>query len=99
METKLKAAVIGGSGFTGLELLKILNNHPLVKVSFTTSKTYDGMDISEAFPSYNDKNYTNKLKFTVIDKIPKNKLAELDVIFLCLPPLESMEFVNNYLLD
>ena len=40
METKLKAAVIGGSGFTGLELLKILNNHPLVEISFATSKTY-----------------------------------------------------------
>ena len=99
METKLKAAVIGGSGFTGLELLKILNTHPLVEVSFTTSKTYDGMDISEAFPSYSDKSCTKKLKFTVIDKMPKNELAKIDVIFLCLPPLQSMEFVNNYLLD
>ena len=82
METKLKAAVIGGSGFTGLELLKILNHHPLVEVSFTTSKTYDGMDISEAFPSYSDKSCSKKLKFTVIDKIPKNELAEIDIIFL-----------------
>jgi len=60
METKIKAAVIGGSGFTGLELLKILNNHSLVVVSFTTSKTYDGMDISEAFPAYSDKSCTKK---------------------------------------
>ena len=99
METKIKAAVIGGSGFTGLELLKILNNHPLVEVSFTTSKTYEGVDISEAFPSYSDKSCTKKLKFTVIDKIPKKELAKIDVIFLCLPPLRSMEFVNDHLLD
>ena len=99
MEMKLKAAVIGGSGFTGLELLKILSHHPLAEVSFTTSKTYDGMDINEAFPSYPDKSCTKKLKFIVIDKLPKNELAEMDVIFLCLPPFQSMEFINNYLLD
>jgi N-acetyl-gamma-glutamyl-phosphate reductase len=107
MVTKLQAAVIGGSGFTGLELLKILNNHPLVDVSFTTSKTYNGMDINEAFPSYSEKSYPDtgkpknnkKVKFTVIDKISKNELAEMDVLFLCLPSLQSMEFVNNYLLD
>ncbi len=112
METKLKIAVIGGSGFTGLELLKILSNHRMADVSFATSKTYEGMNISEAFPSYSDKNCicqgehnseksenSTKLRFTVIDKIPGEKLAGTDVIFLCLPPLESMEFVKNYLLD
>lgn len=107
METKIKAAVIGGSGFAGLELLKILNNHPLVEVSYATSKTYDGMGISEAFPSYSDKDSADtekpenakKMKFTVIGKVPKKELEKIDVIFLCLPPLESMEFVNNYLLD
>src|SRR4030042_3725524 len=99
METKIKAAVIGGSGFTGLELLKILNNHPLIEVSFTTSKTYEGMDISEVFPSYYDKSCTKKLKFSAIDKMPKNELAKIDVIFLCLPSLQSMEFVSSHLLD
>ena len=74
METKLKAAVIGGSGFTGFELLKILNNHPFIEVCFTTSKTYDGMDIIEAFPSYSDKSCTKKLKFTVIDKMANEKI-------------------------
>jgi len=99
METKLKSAVIGGSGFTGLELLKILNNHPLAGVSYTTSRTYEGMRVSEVFPSYYDKNGNEKLKFTVIEKIPKDELARMDIIFLCLPPLRSMEFVSNYLLD
>lgn len=112
MRIKIKAAVIGGSGFTGLELLKILNNHQMADVSFTTSKTYEGMNIGEAFPSYSDKNCVSlndftdkksknikKLQFTVIDKIPKEELAGIDVIFLCLPPLQSMEFVNKYLLD
>ncbi|MCL5073918.1 MAG: N-acetyl-gamma-glutamyl-phosphate reductase [Actinobacteria bacterium] len=109
MKSKLKAAVIGGSGFTGLELLKILNNHQMIEMSFTTSKTYDGMDVSEVFPSYSDSSRiysttekqknTKKLKFTIIDKISKNELSETDIIFLCLPPLHSMEFVSNYLLD
>ena len=107
METIIKAAVIGGSGYTGLELLKILNNHPLVEVSFTTSKTYNGMDISEAFPSYFDKDSADneklenikKMKFNVIGKVAESELDKIDVIFLSLPPLESMEFVNNYLQD
>jgi N-acetyl-gamma-glutamyl-phosphate reductase len=112
MGIKIKAAVIGGSGFTGLELLKILNNHQMAEVSFATSKTYEGMNVSEAFPSYSDEDclcqgYHNgrksenstELRFTVIDKIAEEKLAGIDVFFLCLPPLESMGFVNNYLLN
>jgi N-acetyl-gamma-glutamyl-phosphate reductase len=122
MEMKLKAAVIGGSGYTGLELLKLLNNHSAANVYLATSKTYEGMKIDEVFPSfndftpdnYNDENFTDikksenitagrksgtNLKFVSPEKISSYELDKIDVIFLCLPPLESMEFIRNNLMD
>jgi len=39
----------------------------------------------------------NQLIFTVIDEVSEATIKGLDVILLCLPPLESMEFVNKYL--
>ncbi|MBM3713096.1 MAG: N-acetyl-gamma-glutamyl-phosphate reductase, partial [Actinobacteria bacterium] len=144
---KIKAAVVGGSGYTGLELLKILAIHRGVDIVFTTSKTYKDIAVEDAFPSFNeiyvkglpglyigkgltynkcgkeinnenniklnkendnDNNDDNnedtdigknhgKLVFKVIDEVSENVIKSLDVIFLCLPPLESMEFVNKHL--
>jgi len=148
---KIKAAVIGGSGYTGLELLKVLSAHRCVDIVFATSKTYKGLAVADAFPSVfpsfseifvkksqekddiksldynkfnglankenhfkefinegsinnknsnireNSKKNLNQLIFTVIDDVPEAVIKSLDIIFLCLPPLESMEFINKYL--
>lgn len=92
MNEKIKAGIIGGSGFTGLELIKILNKHKYVKISFVTSRTLKDQKVSKAFPSF--KEYGNKEIF-YIDKPGKNDLEEIDILFLCLPPLRSMEFLKG----
>jgi N-acetyl-gamma-glutamylphosphate reductase len=40
MKEKINIGIIGGSGYTGLELVKILKNHKYVNISFLTSRTY-----------------------------------------------------------
>ncbi len=99
---KIRASVIGASGYSGLELLKLLNNHENVDLGIATSNTYGGMAVSEIFPSFapnsnNDKNAG--LFFLPIAGLNKESFYSSDVVFLCLPPLKSMEFVNEYLMD
>jgi len=68
MKNIVKAGIVGGSGFTGLELLKILSRHKNVKIIFTTSRTYKNLTVSEVFPSFHDSEDT-KLTFIEEAKI------------------------------
>jgi len=100
IKIKIKASVIGASGYSGLELLKILNNHEYVDIEIATSNTYGGRPVSEAFPSFsanNKKDKTSGLSFSLVSGLSEGSFSSSDVIFLCLPPLASMEFVNKYL--
>jgi len=92
MKKIIKAGIIGGSGFTGLELLKVLSRHKYVKISFVTSRTYKNLAVSEVFSSYQD-NEDTRLIF--IEKPEDKELKEIDVIFLCLPPHKSMEYLKK----
>lgn len=92
MKNIIKAGIVGGSGFTGLELVKILSRHKYVDISFVTSRTYKNLTISEIFPSYNG-NGDTKLTFT--SQAKESDLKDIDIIFLCLPPLKSMEYLKG----
>lgn len=47
----IQAAIIGGSGYTGLELLRLLSGHPGVEVTAVTSRTEAGRAANQVFPS------------------------------------------------
>ncbi len=47
----MKVAVVGASGYTGVELLRLLVRHPHVELCSITSRQYDGMNIAQVFPS------------------------------------------------
>ncbi len=97
MIKKIQAAIIGGSGYTGLELLKILANHKNCNVVCSISNTYKDKVVYEEFKSVFPSESIKKLKFcTTIDK---NLLKEIDVIFLCLPPSESMKYLAEIIKD
>jgi len=49
---KVKVAVIGASGYTGIELLRQLLSHPLVEISCVTSRQYAGKRLDEVFPRF-----------------------------------------------
>ena len=88
----LKIGIIGASGYTGLELLRILSNHPEVEIEFITSREYKGKQISEIFPSFNgiiDKRF--------IDPGSCFNFPEVSLIFTALPHKASMEIVAKVL--
>ncbi|SET00842.1 N-acetyl-gamma-glutamyl-phosphate reductase [Nitrosomonas marina] len=47
----IKVGIVGGTGYTGVELLRILIQHPEVKITTITSRNESGMDVAELFAS------------------------------------------------
>ncbi len=95
----VKIAVIGAAGYTGFELLKILNRHKFANIVLVTSNQNESKLISEVFPSLLDFKNNQKFLSTESKSFPINILLKSNVVFLCLPPFESMNFIKNYLLD
>ena len=79
---KINVAVIGATGFTGLDLILILSKHPKIKVNFLCATKNIGKKIS-----YFDKRIKKNLpKITSVDKI---NWKQLDLVFLSLPIYSS----------
>ncbi len=52
---KIRAAIIGSTGYTGIELLRILSSHPTVEIITVTSRSEKGRYVGELFPSLRDR--------------------------------------------
>jgi N-acetyl-gamma-glutamyl-phosphate reductase len=85
MNKKIKAGIIGGAGYTGGELLRILINHPSVEISFVHSKSNAGNAISEV---HTDLLGDTDLKFT--DQIHQ----DIQVLFLCVGHGDAKKFLE-----
>lgn len=84
----IKAGIIGGSGYTGGELIRILINHPEVEIDFVYSTTRAGKAVSSAHP---DLLGTTNLNFV------RNINPEIDLVFLCLGHGNSTKFLDENL--
>lgn len=84
----IKAAVIGATGYTGLELVRILINHPQVELTALTSRSETGTPYSELFPLF--KGMTS-LKLESFDA--KELAKKVHIAFTALPHGSSMESV------
>lgn len=76
----IKAAVCGGSGYVGGELLRLLENHPKVRVTAVTSEKSAGKKIIQLFPSLTQ---YSAVRFEPLAK--DSLLGRADVFFLALP--------------
>ncbi|MBB5017630.1 N-acetyl-gamma-glutamyl-phosphate reductase [Chitinivorax tropicus] len=47
----IKVGIVGGTGYTGVELLRLLARHPEVKLTAVTSRKEEGMPVAEMYPS------------------------------------------------
>ena len=75
---KIKVAVIGSTGFVGLELVYLLSRHPEVRIEYLCSQSNTGKKINLF-----DKRIKKKLPSLVNEK--KIKWNKVDVVFLSLP--------------
>lgn len=76
---KLKVGIVGGTGYTGVELLRLLAAHPQVALTVITSRGEAGLAVADMFPSL--RGYVD-LIFT--DPAQSN-LAACDVVFFATP--------------
>ncbi len=75
----IKAGIVGGTGYTGVELLRLLVNHPQVEVAVITSRAEAGVKVADMYPSLRGH---IDLAFTEPDVAV---LGELDVVFFATP--------------
>ena len=76
-------SIVGASGYTGGELLRILLSHPQVEIKQAISGSYAGKFVFTTHP--------NLRKRTQLKYSPRESLEPCDVLFLCLPHGVSME--------
>ncbi len=87
---KFKVGIIGGAGYTGGELIRILLNHPGVETSFIHSRSNAGKPLQSV---HQDLIGETELKFSG-DTIPLGN-GGIDVLFLCLGHGESKKFLEE----
>jgi N-acetyl-gamma-glutamyl-phosphate reductase len=89
MRNEIKIGIVGGTGYTAGELLRILLNHPYADVEFVYSSSNSGATVSS---SHTDLLGDTDLRFT-------NETKPVDVLFLCLGHGISREFLSNNRFD
>lgn len=88
----IRVAVMGASGYTGVELLRLLSRHPEIKLSVVTSRQQAGKQISESFPSL-----YGVVDLVCSDSSPSEVAAQADLVFTALPHKTAMEVVPTLL--
>jgi N-acetyl-gamma-glutamyl-phosphate reductase len=81
----IKVGIVGGTGYTGVELLRLLAVHPQVQLTAITSRKEDGVPVADMYPSLRGR---VNLAFSAPDKVD---LAQCDVVFFATPHGVAME--------
>jgi len=90
-DKKLKVGIVGGTGYTGVELLRLLSVHPNVVLTSITSRGDAGSAVADMFP--NLRGYVN-LAFT---EPAQANLGECDVVFFATPNGIAMQQARELL--
>lgn len=78
----INIGIFGATGYTGVELVKLINRHRHAHLVFAASETYAGQHLSDVIPCAYD---------TPLIKAEDAPLADVDVVFSCLPHGPSAE--------
>ncbi|WP_397473552.1 N-acetyl-gamma-glutamyl-phosphate reductase [Pusillimonas sp.] len=87
----IKVGIVGGTGYTGVELLRLLAQHPNVQIQAITSRKEDGMPVAQMYPSLRGK---VDLSFQTPDTA---RLDECDVVFFATPHGVAMSQAQSLL--
>lgn len=86
LNQKIRVGIVGGAGYTGGELIRILINHPHVDIAFVNSKSNAGNNVAKVHTDLfgeTELNFTSELNFDV------------DVLFLCTGHGEARKFLES----
>ena len=86
--TRVRASVVGASGYVGGELIRLLARHPFATLAQATSERHARRPIAERHP--------NLRRVCLQDFEAIDDLAPSDVIFLCLPHGKAMDTIDRF---
>lgn len=81
----IKVGVVGGTGYTGVELLRLLSRHPHVEIALITSRGEEGKPVADLFPNLRG---VVDLQFSIPDNA---ELKKLDLVFFATPNGVAMQ--------
>ncbi len=84
----IRVAIVGGSGYVGGELLRLLLDHPHVEVVQVTSRQHAGRYVHSRHPNLRGR---TRLRF-----VPPEALEPCDHLFLCLPHGEAARQIDRF---
>ncbi|MDY6468588.1 N-acetyl-gamma-glutamyl-phosphate reductase [Acinetobacter faecalis] len=85
----ISVGIVGGTGYTGVELLRLLLRHPNVQVAVLTSRTEAGRRVNDMFPSLRGQ---TDLKYSDLDI---QELKKCDVVFFATPHGVAMKHAEE----
>ena len=86
---KLRIGILGASGYTGAELLRLLARHPGVDIRLLTADRQAGRPLAEIFP------HLGTLDLPVPVKLAEADWSRLDLVFCCLPHGTTQEVIAS----
>src|SRR5947199_3610332 len=94
MKTK-QIAVVGASGYSGEELVRLLLSHPYAELTAVTSRQYAGQTVAEVFPKFGHLQRAKGLHFS--EPKPELLAKQAQLVFLALPHGVAAEFATPLL--
>lgn len=88
----MKTAIIGASGYSGEELVRLLSRHPNVELAAVTSRSLAGKRVADQMPAL--RHLVGELAFTASDPAELAANNEIEVFFLALPHGVASEFAD-----
>jgi len=93
MKQKQQIAILGASGYTGVELIRLLLNHPKVEIKELIANSNAGQEISNIYP------HLLPFALPVLKTIEEVDFNKIDLVFCCLPHAASQAIIKSLLTD
>jgi N-acetyl-gamma-glutamyl-phosphate reductase len=93
----VKVGIVGASGYSGEELIRLLLMHPHAELTAITSRQYAGQSLAQVFPRFSHYAKAKDLRFS--ESQPELLAKQADVVFLALPHGVAAEFAVPLLQD
>ena len=88
MKTSFNISILGGRGYVGQEIIKIINNHPNFFISNIYSKSSQGKLVD-------DYNKSKSLTFKLLDSPDKLDFTDIDIVIMALSNNESFDYIKS----
>lgn len=94
-----RVGILGASGYTGAELLRLLSQHPKTQVTVLTADRSAGKTIGDVFPQFSFGQFAQSLPTLVRNDDISDWSSIADVIFCCLPHATTQQIIATLPLD